>query len=295
MNINTYLNQPFTLFNSNKNKWTYVLSSTVFALFFLLLFQPYGLSEEITNPINSSLSISIFFLSVSVISFLGLSTSQFLIRNWLNFKTVSVKKYAKWFFIEALIITLLNFVFSFFIPDLGNDFEKELNLIFQIKIYFKVVFVLLFPFLGCVLYFLVKDLNYEIKELETQLKSFKMQFTPLQREVPLVFKDENNNTDFSIDLEDFLFAESSNQYILVYYLKEGLVKKHIVRNRMKNFLSQIENLPIIQCHRSYSVNLLNVKHKTKKGGKQSLAINTTEPLFVPISKSYLSVINQKLA
>ncbi len=295
MKINTFLNQPFHFFSTKRRKWLYIISTTVFALVFLGLFQPYGLSEEIENPINSSTSIFLFFLSVSITSFIGLAFSQFFARKWLNFEHVTTKKYIVWFFIEAFGMTLLSFMFSFFIPDLGDDFEKELNIMFQIKIYFKTIFILLFPFFGCIIYVLIKDLSYEISELEEELSRFKNQFNPSKKEELLVFKDENNNVDFSIELENFLFAESSNQYIVVYYLSAELVKKHIVRNRMKNFITQIENLPIIQCHRSYTVNLLNVNQKVKKEGKQFLAINVLEPLLVPISKSYLNVINQKLS
>ncbi|TYA74165.1 LytTR family DNA-binding domain-containing protein [Seonamhaeicola marinus] len=295
MKIRTFLDQPFSFFNTNKRKWLYILSSTIFALVFLVLFQPYGLSEEIANPVNSKSSILLFFLSISVTTFIGLSFSQFFGRKWLGYEYVSIRKYIGWFFIEALGMTFLSFLFSFVIPDLGNDFEKELNIIFQIKVYFKAFFILLFPFFGCILYIIIKDLNYEINELEEQLNRFKNSYNEHQKDELVIFKDENNNVDFSVDLRNFLFVESSNQYILAYYVLDGMVKKHIIRNRMKTFLSQVEKLPIIQCHRSYSVNLLNVKHKVRREGKQFLSINVSEPLLVPISKSYTEVINKALS
>lgn len=295
MKLDVFLSQPFTFFNTSSRKWQYVISSAVFALVFLILFQPYGLSEEISNPINSNSSIFLFFVSICISSFIGLSLSQFKARKWFNFEEVTVKRYIYWFFIEALVMTLINFAFSFVIPDLGNDFENELSVIFQVKVYFKTIFILLFPFLGCILYSIIKDLNYEINELEEQLEGFRFKFDNKQKEEQIIFKDENNNNDFSIELKNFLFAESSNQYILIYYLLDGEVKRQIVRNRMKNFLAQINGLPIIQCHRSYSVNLLNVKHKTKREGKHFLAVNVLEPMFVPVSKSYSDLISKSLS
>ncbi|MFV9551863.1 LytTR family DNA-binding domain-containing protein [Algibacter sp. PT7-4] len=290
MNLKIFLEQPFNYFDTRKNKWIYVLSATIFALVFLALFQPYGLSEEVASPINPLKNIVLFFVSVGLNTFIILTFSQFFARKWFGFSQVNVKKYMFWFFLEALGLTLLSFAFSFIIPDLGNDFEKELNLGFQIKIFFKVIIVLVFPFIGSIIYVLIKSLNFEINELEDQLKQFKSKFNPTKKTKILKLKDENNNIDFSLSLNDFLYAESSNQYILIHYIKENKIKKHIIRNRMKNFLNQVETFPIQQCHRSYAVNLLNVKHKSKKEGKSVLVMSFSDHIMVPISKPYLTKI-----
>lgn len=295
MKLNTFLNQPFNYFDSHRNKWVYILSATFFAVIFLILFQPYGLSEEVSNPINSIKDISLFFLFVAISTFTTLAFSQFFARKWFGFKNVNIRKYMLWFFIEALLLKLVSFGFSFIFPDLGDDFENELNWIFQIELYFKALIVLIFPFIGSILYVLIKGLNSEINELEDQLNDYRKKFDSSQKSTLLNLMDENNNLDFSVALNDFLYAESSNQYLLIYYRNNGEVKKHIIRNRMKSFLGEIKNLPILQCHRSYAVNLLNVKHKYKKNGKNGLLLDTSEPIVVPISKSFIHDINKKLS
>lgn len=294
MRIKDFLEQPFNYFNSIHNKWIYVSGSAIFALVFLVLFQPYGLSEEVSNPENSLVNLVLFFLSVTSSTFITLSFSQFFARKWFGFENVSIKKYIVWFFLEAFGLTLVSFAFSFIIPDLGNDFENELNLGFQIKVFFKVVVVLVFPFIGSIIYVLIQNLNFEINELGDQLKVYQTNFKTKQKTEVLEIKDENDNIDFSINLMDFLYVEASNQYILIHYLKEGYIKKHITRNRMKSFLNQTENLSITQCHRSYAVNLLNVDYKTKIKGKDFLVSTSINAFKVPISKSYLNVINSEL-
>lgn len=294
MQLNTFLKQPFNYFDSKRNKRLYVFSSTIFALVFLVLFQPYGISEEVSNPVNSIGHIFLFFISITFSTFITLFVSQFYARKWFGFDKVSVKRYLVWFLFEAMGLTLVSFIMSFIVPDLGDDFEKELNLIFQIQIFFKIIIVLLFPFVGTIIYILIENLNYEINELGDQLKAFKNKFSPSQKAELLELKDENGNLDLSIELKDFLYAESSNQYILIHYIKDDFVKKHIIRNRMKNFLTQIENLPIKQCHRSYVVNLLSVKHKVKNQGKPMLVMSYSESIKIPVSKSYLPQINALL-
>ena len=63
MKLQVFLNQPFFYLDSQKNKGIYIVSSTIFVLFFLILFQPYGITEELNNLVNSIISIALFFFN----------------------------------------------------------------------------------------------------------------------------------------------------------------------------------------------------------------------------------------
>ena len=293
MNIGIFLKRPFDYLDTPQIKWFYILGSTTFAIVFLLLFQPYGISKEMINPMNSSLNKFLFFASVAFSTILGLSLSQFFLRQLFDFEFVNNKKYMYWTVIEALVLTLINFGVSFIVPDLGNNFEKELHLTFQLKMFVKIFLVLLFPFVGTVLYVSIKKLSNEIQELDVQLKQYKSVYKSSNHEQVLNILDENENVDLKISINNFLYAESSNQYILVHYLKQGEVRRHIVRNRLKKFVIQSNDFPIMQCHRSYAINLLNVDYLTKKNGKEYLVIKTQNSTqHIPVSNSFLEKIQQ---
>ena len=293
MNINIFLKQPFDYLDTPQIKWFYILGSTTFAIVFLLLFQPYGISKEMINPMNSSLNKFLFFASVAFSTILGLSLSQFFLRQLFDFEFVNNQKYIYWIVIEALVLTLINFGISFIVPDLGNNFEKELHLTFQLKMFVKIFLVLLFPFVGTVLYVSIKKLSNEIQELDVQLKQYKSAYKSSNHEQMLNILDENENVDLKISINNFLYAESSNQYILVHYLKQGEVRRHIVRNRLKKFVIQSNDFPIMQCHRSYAINLLNVDYLTKKNGKEYLVVKTQNSTqHIPVSNSFLEKIQQ---
>ena len=293
MNINIFLKQPFDYLDTPQIKWFYILGSTTFAIVFLLLFQPYGISKEMINPMNSSLNKFLFFASVAFSTILGLSLSQFFLRQLFDFEFVNNQKYIYWIVIEALVLTLINFGISFIVPDLGNNFEKELHLTFQLKMFVKIFLVLLFPFVGTVLYVSIKKLSNEIQELDVQLKQYKSVYKSSNHEQVLNILDENENVDLKISINNFLYAESSNQYILVHYLKQGEVRRHIVRNRLKKFVIQSNDFPIMQCHRSYAINLLNVDYLTKKNGKEYLVVKTQNSTqHIPVSNSFLEKIQQ---
>lgn len=294
MQIHSFLKLRFKYLHSAREKWLYIIGATVFAHIFLVVFQPYGIYEEMRNPINPVFHKFLFFLSITVSSFAALSLSQLVLRPLLKFQEVSIKKYALWFCIETFIITFISFLFSLVIPDLGNDFELELNIGFQVTNYFRAFIILLFPFFGVIVYEFIQKLNGEIKELSVQLSHYQQAFEKAHPEELLIVKDENENVSLELYLKNFLMAEAGNQYIIVYYLEKGKIKKEIIRNRLKNFLLACTDSSIYQCHRSYAVNLINVSHLDKNQGKNFLAFYQDEYLRAPVSKSYLEQIKKVL-
>lgn len=295
MHLKLFLTQTFYYFNSSRNKWIYIFSSTLFVFFFLILFQPYGISEEVNNPINSNSEILLFFFSISVSTFTGLSLSQFVLRPFIFKRSMSNGNYIIWLLLEAFIITLIMFFFSLIIPDLGNDFENELNLLFQLRNYFRCLIILLFPFFGSLVFVLVEKMTFEIKELSYQIKQYTDHFTSKQKAEIIHLKDENGQADFSGELNKILYLESSNQYVLIHYLDKSKVKKHIIRNRMKAVLEQTKGLPFQRCHRSFAINLLNVKYMSRNKDKEFLVTNTDPVFQIPVSKSYLKKIKEELS
>ncbi|MFV0571521.1 MAG: LytTR family DNA-binding domain-containing protein [Xanthomarina gelatinilytica] len=293
MQIREYLKQPFDYFNDKKAKWLYIISAIVFALLFLIIFQPYGISEEMSNPVNSTLHKFLFFFSVAFSTFTALTLSQFVFRQLFNFQNVSNEKYILWLALEALFLLLINFGMSFIVPDLGNDFEQELNIWFQVKMYPKLLLILIFPFFGTVIYIAIKRLQTEVKELDQQLLTFKYKYDKTKQKDTVKLLDENNQLDIALSINEILYLESSNQYVVVNFIKNNTIKKHIVRNRLKHILSQADNLPIKQCHRSFAINLIHVKHLTRKNGKVFLVLNTSfDGIKIPVSNSFLEAIKK---
>lgn len=291
-----FLDQPFFYLNSRKNKWIYILSSSLFVLVFLVLFQPYGIPEVVANPVNSNENIILFFFTVSGCVFLGISLSQFFLRSLFNFNNVSNKKYMLWVLFEVLVMTLFHFGFSFVIPDLGDNFEEELTVLFQLKNYFRALILMIFPFFGTIIYIVIKGLNSEIEGLESKLYKFQSNYkdSNVIKDRSLEICDENNNLELVLNLSNFLFAESCNQYVLIHYLKDETHKKQIVRTRLKTIIETFKSLPIEQCHRSFVVNLINVKALIKKEGKMVLAMDNLKEISLPVSKSYLEAIKKRI-
>lgn len=139
-------------------------------------------------------------------------------------------------------------------------------------------------------------MNSEIQELESKRYKFQKSYKGANaiKDKRIEIRDENGNLEIVLNLNNFLFAESGNQYVLIYFLEEKKLKKHIVRTRLKTIIEAFKELPIEQCHRSFAVNLINVKALLKKEGKAFLAMDSLKEIKLLVSKSYLETIKKRI-
>lgn len=314
MRFRNFLNQPVRIFNTDRKKWIYIISSALFASLFILIYTPFGISEEMEKPTTTIWRI-LSFVGGEVISIgLVLYIFQFMVLKHYPNKTMNLKKYINFFFFQMLCISILHntidtiAIYNFFPEeflrqepdDFIDEYVKENTpidfIIDCILSTIPQVFVLSYPFMGCLLYFNVTDLKEEVNELESELEAFKTDYKEHKNDhIGLELLDENNQVEHIISLDQLLAIESNNQYVLVYYLDTDLtVTKQIIRTRLKKILTELSHTPTLQCHRSYAVNLLNVKQLKSIDKKSFLTLSHTEQLKIPVSKTYLADIKSRL-
>jgi DNA-binding LytR/AlgR family response regulator len=101
----------------------------------------------------------------------------------------------------------------------------------------------------------------------------------------LIIKSNIINEVFKIDVNDVLYIKSNQNYISIYYLKENTIKSHLFRISLVNALKQIASENIIQCHRSYVVNINSIEKIT--GNAQGLKLELQHNVIVPVSRSFV--------
>ena len=314
MRFKQFLLQPIRTFNTAEKKWIYIISSIVFAVLFILIYKPFGIAEEMEKPTTSLFRIAAFVgtegLSIGIVLYLF----QFKLLKYSPFKTMSLKKFINLFLLQMLCISILHntldtiLVYKFFPEELmqieledlnDSSFNDETPLNFFLDCILSIapqIFILSYPLMGCLLYFYVSDLKEEVSELECELNKFKINYLAHQNnQETLELLDENNQTELTLGLDQLIALESNNQYVLIYYFDLSKnVSKQIIRTRLKKLLNELEHTPIIQCHRSYAVNLLNVAQLKNIDKKSVLTISDIEQLKIPVSKTYLSKIKERL-
>ena len=102
----------------------------------------------------------------------------------------------------------------------------------------------------------------------------------------LHFYDERGELRLSVGSESLIYIEAADNYTCIHYLNKGAVRKTMIRSSLKRIGEQLSNSNVRRCHRSYMVNLDQVKiiRRGKEGAHLEMGIDGVPD--IPISKTY---------
>ncbi|SMO65664.1 transcriptional regulator, LytTR family [Saccharicrinis carchari] len=270
MQKNRFLNKPFDLLDSFKDRLFFVLFITTYLILFLTIYKPFNLEDwYIFSGGNQTLALVL-------LGFIGgvyYSFSQLIMRKVIKFPLFTVKHFAMWTLVEILLLTLL-------LTIIYDDVEGVWTNIFEYLSNLKYAFfTLVLPYSFALSILSLFKSRTEIIELRSAQKPDELENTLIK------FPDENGNVKVSILSHDVLYLVSSDNYVDIYYLADGRVRKELIRNSLKKLELFLEGKSIKRCHRSYMINVENIAMIKKSGQKLKLKLNHIET-FLPISKSY---------
>lgn len=108
-----------------------------------------------------------------------------------------------------------------------------------------------------------------------------------------ILKISGHNIELTIAAENFLCAQSMENYCTLYFIENNTIKKLLLRISLSSVLSQVGTNSIKKCHRSYIINLEKVKNL--KGNAQGYKLILPELDFeIPVSRSFISDIIPQL-
>lgn len=264
-------NGKLSYLKSSRDKWILILTIGLFSFGFLLFFQPFGVNNyDPENTITLPLILATF--SVALVNMLTLMFTEFYLRR-LIVKKWTLKIMALWFIFVAIIVSSITFIFYNFLGDWHDlRFSSYLEFLVDIPVMGAI------PFSGLLLYFNLRDTRNRLS-IEERKNPKSM--------IKLV--SDNHKEFFTITLDQLLYIESQENYVAVHYLENSLVKKKLLRARMKSMESQLENTPLIRCHRSYIVNLNMVVKFHERSGSSVVFLEHSTQEF-PISETYKNAI-----
>ncbi|MBI1184718.1 hypothetical protein GC194_10625 [bacterium] len=240
---------------AQSSAFIFSLLSGVSVFYFLYVFGAYGIQRGVSYSGHSHFVRSFSF---------GLLTFAYILvcEKWLKptFKISGHKREFMWYMTLVFIgIQLVFILFNYF----WNWQEWNLLAYFLIAKEFPLMMVFALLFYGV--------FRVLIKDVETQ-------------KALLLFQSVNTKDQLKIKPEDFLYANSSENYITIVYRAGGHSRKHLIRKPMKVLEEElVEHTDIVRNHRSYMVNRLNVQNIKKVKGKVELEIGGE---ILPVSKQY---------
>lgn len=252
------------------------LGAGVSVYLFLIIFQPFG-TEDFHHPYKFLLLFPYCIIFGTAFFMANLMTSHF--SNW-NIGT-ELLKIIFILFVGSILSYFYNSLFLSHVKlDLVNYFYMFLYSL-AVGIPISIIYVLS-------RYIYLKNIHENTARNISQ--HLPVSVPELQKNL---LKISAQNLELIINENDFLCAQSMENYCTFYFLENNTIKKLLVRISLSNALQQIETSSVKKCHRSYIVNLGKVKNL--KGNAQGYKLILPEIGFeIPVSRSFISSIIPQL-
>ncbi|MGA6120960.1 LytTR family transcriptional regulator DNA-binding domain-containing protein [Sphingobacterium anhuiense] len=268
---------------SRSGKEIILTSSLVGILFYILLivYQPFGTSQfEHT------------FKYLLLAPYAIITTFSFYIVNILSMQWKKKWTTGR----EILKIFLILFIISILAYFYNTLFLSRVRLSFENFLYMFAYSVAIGTPVSCI-YILAKYIylsnNSQFNEEEGNLESDNIADTDhclaIERSLKLCIISENSNIFMEIAVEDFVFAEAADNYCVLHFYENDILKNEIIRISLTKLLDQIQRDNIRKVHRSLIVNLKKViKFKGNTSGYSITLENMNKELRV--SRNYISSV-----
>lgn len=272
-----------------KNQIMMVLFVPLFALAFILIYQPLDfnqLDEKVLPWLNLSPNLKNHILSFCIV-LIGMAVaaiSRAIMTAYTKRRAISYQTYIIWVACEIVIMTLIYTIVSV----ITSDVEDPTSIFYNTLI--KTILILLIPYVMTYVYLIWQE---RVRELKTIRKRLEEDENILQKAYIQIF-DEKGKMQLSVRREHLLVIESADNYVCVWYMNGDAIRKMMVRTTLKQVAEQLAESNILRCHRSYIINLdrVRVLRREKEGIFVEFGIEGLPD--IPISKTYAENITRWL-
>jgi len=242
-----FLKKPYPFNDDLKHNARIILFISLGVLAFLLIFQPIKISsfsnQEILYLVTGLAASTFLVLSFSLIVLPSLVPKLFDNKLW------NIKREIIWNIWLLLAISASDFLFY-----------TKLFGVLSIGFY-DIVKIILLGFLPVSVLIIIN----QNRLLQDHLKSAqelnkKLLENKQQKEKLIHFESDYKKDELTIKSDSLLMIKSSDNYIEVYYLSGGVVKKQMIRSTLKKAEESIREFDfIVMCHRTFIVNVNHIK------------------------------------
>lgn len=251
---------------SIKNHLWLALGLALWVFAFLYFTEPLDVNE--LNNKQQLIYLPIYGIAVAL-AYIGMLPLQ----KWLHRKDQrnwTIKNEIVFFliFISSALILARSVYLYIVVPGEPNPYK----LVFFIKSIFIPAALTIFPIVALGRWALGK---YKNKQLEKQ---------------KIEIQGEGNYESLRVLLDDLICVQSSDNYVEVSFLDNGVLKKQLIRTK----LSAVEDdhIDLLRTHRSYLINPYHFLSFKTVEGKQGIQL--TSDIFAPISKTYATAVKEAL-
>lgn len=263
-----------------RNQTIMVLFVSVFAIIFINIYKPFGSDKWIgVGDITDTMYFvwSTLLVTTGVLVVAASRVIMYRVSRRPDHR-ITILGYILWVFLE---LVLLSGAFTVIAVIVGQNlnFEAYDPLNVFINAMQNTVFIIGIPYFICVLYFSYKERTAKLKALMGENVGFKSSNL-------ISIRDSRGVLQLSVAKENLLYIESADNYICIWYQKNEMLKKQLLRITMKDISEQLADTNVVRCHRSYMVNLDLVKVMRREKENLFLELGVAGLKEIPISKTY---------
>ena len=254
-----------------------VTSAAAFAFLFIIIYEPFKEPhwDEIPRFIFVACVLGIVLLGMSIVAI-----SRVIMCYHAKKRRITYLKYSAWVFVELVLMAIAFSVCSTIVgtqEDIWENFEKSL-------LYTSLI--LLIPYIVSITAFTLQDRNRRLREIEDDMDKAMQQRAATTTKGLISFYDERDELQLSVTKDNLLYIESADNYIYIWYMKNNLPKKLVLRNTLKRTAELLADTNVMRCHRGYMVNMEQVKVLRREKDNFYLELGTEGVKDIPVSKTY---------
>lgn len=272
------LRQPFPLFERDRETLLLCLGTGLFVGVFLAVFQPFG-----TAGVTFSYKY-LYLFGFGAVSAAVLLTHYFvfplLFPGFFAEKNWTVGRNFCFILLHFLFIGVANFYYNNLFFEAGPESGKHgvpglLSMVAS-------TFVLgIFPAAG-----------FTLTRYIQRLKQYSSPPQPVAAAAPagsFTLVAENGRDTVIIDLDELRYIESADNYSEIVFVREGQLRKELLRSSLSRLETQLANETVLRCHRSYIVNRGQVEKVTGNAQGYKLHLRGVET-SVPVARKYAETV-----
>ncbi len=279
--ISNWLNKPFPIIESFKQK---VITSLLFATFiftFLLVFQPFSIAAIESNK---TLYLFGFFVITFVVMIINFLILPLIFKKALDPDNWTIKKNIYFELWHIIIIAVFNWLYSSIASPEILQSEESIRVQHSLFSFLYItISVGIFPIIFLTIYaemYLSNKHKIIAEELSNRIHSSNKENTALR------IVSENNKEIIEIELQQFLCISSEGNYANIFYSENGKTTKKLIRNSLAKLADQLSNFDSIKrCHRSYIVNMEHVSQVNGNARNYNFILEKLD-FSIPVSRNF---------
>lgn len=282
--------RPFPVMEDWEMRWVVILFHGLFVAIFLPIFKPFQDIFLTNTPfINAGLGLVVSFV---------LAFNHFLISKVLpiDLKKWTIGKSILWTMYDVLAVILGAFVYQNYWTNFDDFTWMGLWRIAYSTISLAIIPVMISTIL-LENWLLRRNLRRasELQQSVQEQKPLPPQAINTVANDPefLSLFSDNKSEWIKLRPKDLILLESSDNYVCIYYREKEKIQKKLLRSTLTKLEGQIELPSIFRCHRSFMVNINQIKQV--EGNSRGLQLDLLDlEQKIPVSRKYVKAIQQLL-